>query len=97
MWNGARSLTQIRAGIDQMPTPSTGLVARWGMGEGTGTTLGDLVAPAANGTITGAGTSWPSGAPFDIPTVSAGPDDEVTLPSSALLDGLALDDGQPTP
>ena len=79
-----------------MPSPSTGLVARWGMGEGSGTTVGDSVAPAANGTITGTGSSWPAGAPFDIPTVNAGPNQAVTLPSNALLDGVALDDGQPS-
>ena len=44
----------------------------------------------------GAGTSWPAGAPFGVPTVDAGPNQDVTLPSNALLDGLALDDGQPS-
>jgi VCBS repeat-containing protein len=96
VWTGARTLAQIRSGIHQMPAPTTGLVARWGMGEGTGTIVGDSVALAANGTILGTGTSWPAGAPFDIPTVSAGADQDVTLPDSGVLDGLALDDGQPS-
>ena len=87
---------QIQAGVHQLPASTTGLVARWSMGEGTGTNVDDGVAPDADGTITGTGTSWPAGAPFDIPTVSAGPNQNVTLPSSALLDGLALDDGLPS-
>ncbi len=96
VWSAARSLSQIRAGIHQLPTPSTGLVARWGMGDGVGTIVSDSIAPVASGTIVGSGTSWPAGVPFDIPTVDAGPDDEVTLPGNAVLDGLALDDGQPS-
>ncbi len=96
VWTGARNLSQIQSGVHQLPASTTGLVARWSMGEGSGTALDDGVAPDADGTITGAGTTWPAGAPFDIPTVSAGPNQNVTLPSSALLDGLALDDGLPS-
>ena len=97
VWNAARNVTQIRSGIHQMPSPTTGLVARWGMGEGSGTAVGDSNAPVANGTIIGTGTSWPAGAPFAIPTVSAGPDQVVTLPTNGVFDGIALDDGQPSP
>ncbi len=97
VWTGARNLSQVQSGVHQLPASTTGLVARWSMGEGTGTNLDDGIAPDADGTITGAGTTWPAGAPFDIPTVSAGPNQNVTLPSSALLDGLALDDGLPSP
>ena len=96
VWTGARNLSQIQSGVHQLPASTTGLVARWSMGEGTGTDVDDGVAPDADGTITGTGTTWPAGAPFDIPTVSAGPNQNVTLPSSALLDGLALDDGLPS-
>ena len=71
----------------------SGLVARWGMGEGAGTTVGDSIATAANGTITGTGYSWVAGAPFDIvpnqaPVVSAGPDQVVLLADGATLDGV---------
>ena len=67
MWNYARSRTQINTTINSELTSSTGLVARWGMNEGSGTAVGDSMATPANGTITGTGTSWVTpGAPFDI-------------------------------
>jgi fibronectin type 3 domain-containing protein len=95
VWVGARSLAQIQAGIHQPPVPTTGLVARWAMGEGAGSSVDDSVAPDADGSVIGAGMAWPAGASFDVPTVNAGPDQEVTLPSNALLDAVALDDGLP--
>ncbi len=70
-------------------------MARWALGDGSGLSVDDAIAPDADGTITGTGTSWPAGVPFDVPTVDAGPDLDVTLPTNALLDGLALDDGPP--
>ncbi len=97
VWSGARNLNQLRAGIHQLPVPTTGLVARWPMGEGTGITIDDAVAPDADGSIVGSGTSWPAGAPFDIPIVNAGADQNITLPSNGLLDGFTLDNGTPSP
>ncbi len=66
VWNIARSQANIVADINNELTSGTGLVARWGFGEGTGTTVADSIAVAANGTITGTSFSWVAGAPFDL-------------------------------
>jgi hypothetical protein len=67
VWNVARTQPQIVAGMNAELTSGTGLVARWGFGEGSGTTVGDSVATAADGTITKTGTTWVAGAPFIDP------------------------------
>ena len=43
-------------------TATTGLVARYGLNEGSGTAVGDSIAPAQNGTTVNA-PSWTEGAP----------------------------------
>ena len=83
MWNRALTGAEIRASINSELTAGTGLVARWGMGEGTGTAVGDSIAPAANGTITGSGYSWPAGAPFNISVTPSDPPDAPALVSPA--------------
>jgi len=57
IWNVARTQAQIQADMSNQLTSGTGLVARWGLGEGTGTTAADSVAPASNGTLTN-GPVW---------------------------------------
>jgi hypothetical protein len=52
IWNLARSGAQIRGSKNQQLTSGTGLVGRWSMNEGTGTTIADSAAPAQNGTLT---------------------------------------------
>ncbi len=74
VWTGARSLGQIRSTINDELTSGTNLVARWGMSEALGTTVGDSIAVAANGTITGTGATRVAGAPFDIPIDTTPPD-----------------------
>src|SRR6185436_2024687 len=44
---------------------NAGLVARWGLDDGSGTSVADSVG-TATGTIFGSGSSFVSGAPFDI-------------------------------
>jgi hypothetical protein len=69
IWNTARSESDIRTNMNLAITSGTGLLARWGMNEGSGTSVGDSTAPAENGTITTAGTgsvTWVTGAPFDV-------------------------------
>ena len=58
---------------------------------------GRLGRPGGRRHIVGAGTSWPAGAPFDIPTVDRRPRAGCHAARNALLDGIALDDGQPSP
>lgn len=67
VWNLARTQAEIIATInDELDAPQAGLVARWGLNEGTGTTVGDSVTPLVPGTVTGAGYAWTAGAPFDL-------------------------------
>ncbi|HET9235266.1 MAG TPA: LamG-like jellyroll fold domain-containing protein, partial [Candidatus Eisenbacteria bacterium] len=66
VWNVARSQAQIAATINQrLSSPTTGLVARWGLDEGTGTTVQSTAGTTINGAITGTGWSWTTGAPFN--------------------------------
>ena len=95
VWDTARSAADIRSSIHSEITAAPDLVARWGMSEGGGSVVGDSVAPLADGTIVGSNYSWVAGAPFDLPTVNAGPDTTVILYAGGLLDGMALDDGSP--
>ncbi len=104
VWNAARSRAQIIADINSQLTSGTGLVARWGLDEGTGTSVGDSMASPVNGTITNTGYAWVTGAPFNLvvdpneaPDVNAGPDQSITLPAQATLDGTVTDDGLPNP
>ena len=59
IWNAARTQGQISADMNSELTSGTGLVARWGLNEGTGTTAGDSVG-SANGTLTN-GPVWVDG------------------------------------
>jgi hypothetical protein len=79
VWNYARSQAQIIADINHELTSGTGLVARWGMSEPVGATVGDSISPEADGTILGSGVSRVAGAPFDM--VVDTPPDEPTLVS----------------
>src|SRR2546428_4675020 len=59
IWNYARSAQQITHGRKlQIATAVPGLLARWGMGEGTGTSVADSSGHTVTGTITAAGFSW---------------------------------------
>ena len=65
IWNVARTQTEIISTINSELTSGTGLIARWGMNEGAGTTIADSTAPAVDGTLTN-GPVWVAGAPFNI-------------------------------
>ena len=75
VWDHARTGPEILASKNSELTSGTGLVARWGLNEGTGTTVGDSIAttplPAANGTITGTGYSWVAPAANSAPVAVA--------------------------
>ena len=68
IWNYARSAQQIGHGRTLEISSSTpGLLARWGLNEGSGTVAGDSSGHAITGTITGTNWSWVAGAPFTNP------------------------------
>jgi hypothetical protein len=79
IWNYERAEAQIQATINsQITTPQSGLLARWGLNEASGTIVHANAGTSVNGTITGAGYSWVTpGAPFNIsfipPNAPTGP------------------------
>ena len=64
VWNVARSQGDIQATMDNEVTSGTGLVARWGMNEGSGTTIASSVGTFP-GTLTN-GPTWVAGSPFVV-------------------------------
>ncbi|MFH1142961.1 MAG: LamG-like jellyroll fold domain-containing protein [Candidatus Eisenbacteria bacterium] len=84
VWNYARTGAEIAATINsQIETAQTGLVARWGLNEGAGTTVHGSAGTSVNGTITGSGWSWTGSAPFNI-TPPTPPDEPTDLGATAL-------------
>ena len=87
VWNIARSQAQIQASMNSPITTATaGLLARYGLNEGTGAAVGDSIAPAQNGTTQPAANlpSWAAGAPAL--------DGDVTAPAAP--SGLAATAGE---
>ncbi|WP_317898967.1 LamG-like jellyroll fold domain-containing protein [Aurantibacillus circumpalustris] len=68
IWNNARNFSQIISTINSVITSTaSGLVARWGLDEGSGTTVGSTAGTTINGTIVGSNWSWvTTPAPFNI-------------------------------
>jgi hypothetical protein len=60
VWNVARSATQIAANFNKTLTAGTGLLARYGLNEGSGTTIASSVAGAPAGTLTNS-PAWTAG------------------------------------
>jgi hypothetical protein len=68
IWNHARSGSQIRAARNQETSSAAGLVGRFGLNEGTGTTVTNS-SGTANGTSVGAPT-WTTGYDFPQDTIA---------------------------
>jgi hypothetical protein len=64
IWDHARTQEEIQASINSQLTSGEGLVARFGMAEGEGTTLTSDVAPTITGNLVN-GPFWIAGSPFD--------------------------------
>src|SRR6185436_1862899 len=79
IWNSARTAAQIAANFNLRITgPTSGLVARWGLDEGTGTAVTSSAGTTLNGTIIGTpttGWNWANAAPFNLapPTAPVAP------------------------
>ncbi|MEP7378988.1 MAG: LamG-like jellyroll fold domain-containing protein, partial [Chloroflexota bacterium] len=63
VWNVARSQGQIATARDLQLTSGTGLVARWGLNEGTGNAVANSISGGSAGTALN-GPIWVPGAPF---------------------------------
>jgi hypothetical protein len=92
IWNRALATTEIEGDIDREITNADGLVARWGLNEGTGTSASDSTDNPANGTIIGTNWTWVAGAPFNI--VINHPPDTPTL--NAPANGSTVSSTSPT-
>ena len=66
VWSVARTQAEIRATMNAENPFDGALVARWGLDEGAGTTVGDSAVPAQDGTIVATTFAWVAGAPFDV-------------------------------
>ena len=71
VWNVARTQPEILADMNSELTTGTGLVARWGLNEGTGLTTADSVG-SADGTLTN-GPTWVNGFNYVEPPPTPGP------------------------
>ena len=96
VWNLARTPTQIAASFDQeIATATTGLVARWGMNQDSGTAIPDSIG-THNGTLTN-GTRGPGFVP-PPPTPNPGPysvvfngtDTAIQVPHASTLDSATF-------
>lgn len=66
IWNFARSQLQIQTSINSELTSGTGLLGRWGLNDGAGTTAINSIAGSPNGTLINGPTWVTPGAPFNI-------------------------------
>jgi hypothetical protein len=67
IWDHDRTGSEIAADINaQITAPRTGLVARWGLNEGTGVYVNGTAGTSVLGTVTGTNWAWVPGAPFDL-------------------------------
>ena len=95
IWSVARTQGQIAATINQrLSSPITGLVARWSLDEGTGTTVHSTAGTTIDGTLTASGWTWATGAPFNAtpPTPPAAPTALAASPSSSTQVSLSWTD-----
>lgn len=90
IWNYARTQAQISASMNSELTSGTGLLGRWGLNDGTGTTAVNSIAGSPNGTLTN-GPTWACGAPaFDV--APAAPTGLTTSAPSAMQINLGWTD-----
>ena len=70
VWSVGRTQAQIQGTMNSELTSGTNLVARWGLDEASGTVVGDSIATAAKGTITGTGYARVAGSIANNPPVA---------------------------
>jgi hypothetical protein len=85
IWNSAKTIAAIQSAINsQISSPQSGMVARWGLNEGTGTSILDNSGNVLTGTLTGTNYTWISSvAPFNLTfNTNVAPTIAVNAPSS---------------
>jgi hypothetical protein len=100
IWNYARSATEILSTVNaQITTPQAGLVARWALDEGSGSSISGSAGTSVSGSITGTNFTWGSGAPFNLvvnqppaqPALSGPANDASGVPFPPTLDVMVSD------
>ncbi|PYR58404.1 MAG: hypothetical protein DMF91_17310, partial [Acidobacteria bacterium] len=76
IWNVARTAQQITDGMSGEILSAPGLLGRWGLNEGSGTSVYDNSGHGINGTVISTNWSWTTGAPFNV-VVNTAPDPPV--------------------
>lgn len=85
IWNHARSAAEIAANRDAEITSAPGLLGRWGLNEGSGTTAGDSSGSAIHGTLTN-GPMWVAGFQQSVaPVITRGPYLQLGTPTSVIV------------
>lgn len=79
IWNYARTQSQLQATINSDITSGSGLLGRWGLNEGSGTTAGNSIVTGPNGTLTNGPVRLSPGAAFNI-----------MVPPLIIIDGTPL-------
>ena len=97
VWSSARTQAQINAAKDDDLVSASGMIGRWGLNEGAGTTAFDSSGSGINGTLTN-GPTWVEGFVVpppgpNAPTVNAPVDGATGIPTSPTLDVSVSDPG----
>ncbi len=71
VWNFARSAADIQSTMTGPLTSAPGLIGRWSLDEGTGTTITDSTGNGNTGTIQN-GAVWVAGTPVRVDAAAAG-------------------------
>lgn len=96
IWNGARTQSQIRASLNFEIASDTGLVARWGMTEGSGETItssaaGSLAGSLVNSPFWAAGQSFSNNVKPDVALTSPAAGTRYLLGAPILIQANAND------
>ena len=88
IWNVARTQTQIQNNMGVELLSGSGLIARWGLNEGTGTAAGNSIASGVAGSLVN-GPVWSTDSPLSLSTATStrfgGTNGYITLGSPAAL------------